>query len=165
MASRSSASWRGSGSSCERSELLAVSSVLAAVGGVALVSVIAAGVALSVPILGIARARSVLKVLTRTAQRLTLPGKMTVSTKLTTKGQVVIPKAMRDRLRWRPGTRLVVRFLPDGGLALDAAAVRSKELPADDPIERAFGAFRNCGADLLSALEADHRAELEDESP
>ena len=89
---------------------------------------------------------------------------MTASTRLTTKGQVVIPKAMRDRLKWRAGTRLLVRLLPEGGLALDAAGVRGKEQSADDPIERAFGALRNCGADLLGALEADHRAELEAES-
>jgi len=89
---------------------------------------------------------------------------MNASTKLTTKGQVVIPKAMRDRLKWRAGTRLLVRFLPEGGVALDAAGGRSEEQSVNDPIERAFGAFHDCGADLLGALEADHRAELEAES-
>jgi AbrB family looped-hinge helix DNA binding protein len=89
---------------------------------------------------------------------------MTASTRLTTKGPVVIPKAMRDRSRLRPGTRLMVRLLPDSGLALDAAAIPKKDVPADDPVERALGAFRNCGVDLFGALEADHRAELADES-
>ena len=59
----------------------------------------------------------------------------------------------------------MVRLLPDGGIALDAAAVSKKDVPADDPVERAFGAFRGCGADLLGALEAEHRAELADKSP
>ena len=103
--------------------------------------------------------------MTPVTQRLTLVGKMSSSTKITTKGQVVIPKAMRDRLRWKPGTRLHVRLLVEGGLALEAIGPSMTAAAADDPIERAFGAFRECGEDVLGALEADHRAELADESP
>ena len=90
-------------------------------------------------------------------------GKMRSSTKITTKGQVVIPKAIRDHLRWRAGTRLQVRLLLEGGLALEAVGPSSDDATAEDPIERAFGAFRECREDVLGALEAGHRAELDDE--
>ena len=63
---------------------------------------------------------------------------MKTSTKLTSKGQVVIPKPVRDRLRWRTGTRLEVEALADGTLRLAPAV--------DDPI---------------ADLEAEHRAEVD----
>ena len=88
---------------------------------------------------------------------------MSSFTRLTTKGQVVIPKALRDRLRWRPGTRLAVRLLPEGGLALDAPAATAAEGAKRDPIDRAYGALRGCRTDILAELEEDHRAELDDD--
>ena len=47
---------------------------------------------------------------------------MKTSTKLTSKGQVVIPKPVRDRLRWRTGTRLEVEALADGTLRIPVQA-------------------------------------------
>ena len=91
-------------------------------------------------------------------ERLDLPGrssyslrKMKVGTRLTSKGQVVIPKPVRDRLRWRTGTRLEVEALPDGALHLTPAA--------DDPIARLAGCLRD--GDPLADLEAEHRAEVD----
>ncbi|MBI3184358.1 MAG: AbrB/MazE/SpoVT family DNA-binding domain-containing protein [Myxococcales bacterium] len=43
---------------------------------------------------------------------------MDSETKLTSKGQVVIPKAVRERLRWKPGTRLRVETLEEGAVVL-----------------------------------------------
>ena len=43
------------------------------------------------------------------------------TTVLSKKGQVVLPKALRDARRWSPGTRLTVRATPEG-LLLSAAA-------------------------------------------
>ena len=39
-----------------------------------------------------------------------------VATKVSTKGQVILPKAIRERRRWGPGTRLLVEDTPDGVL-------------------------------------------------
>ncbi|HEY3353757.1 MAG TPA: AbrB/MazE/SpoVT family DNA-binding domain-containing protein [Polyangia bacterium] len=82
---------------------------------------------------------------------------MRASTKLRSKGQVVIPKAIRDRLRWRPGTRLNVEETPDGAVRLTRASVSRAEL--DQVLRELCGCLR--GTDALSALEAAHRAEVE----
>jgi AbrB family looped-hinge helix DNA binding protein len=37
-------------------------------------------------------------------------------TTLSTKGQVILPKAVRDHLQWSAGKRLVVEHTPDGVL-------------------------------------------------
>ena len=37
-----------------------------------------------------------------------MPTPMKQTTVLSTKGQVILPKAIRDRLNWRPGAKLVV---------------------------------------------------------
>src|SRR5204862_93494 len=76
---------------------------------------------------------------------------MRSSTKLTSKGQVVIPKPLRDRLRWRTGTRLEVEALADGTLRLAPAV--------DDPIARLAGCLHE--GDPIAALEAEHRAEVD----
>lgn len=39
-----------------------------------------------------------------------------LTTTLSTKGQVILPKAIRRALRWAAGTRLVVENTPDGVL-------------------------------------------------
>ncbi len=39
-----------------------------------------------------------------------------VTTTLSTKGQIILPKAVRDHRRWGPGTRLIVKDTPDGVL-------------------------------------------------
>jgi AbrB family looped-hinge helix DNA binding protein len=44
------------------------------------------------------------------------------ATRVSTKGQVILPKAIRQRRHWGPGTRLVVEDTPDGVL-LKAAPV------------------------------------------
>ena len=38
------------------------------------------------------------------------------STTVSTKGQVILPKPIRDQLRWEPGTRLTVEQTADGVL-------------------------------------------------
>ena len=38
------------------------------------------------------------------------------ATTVSTKGQVILPKAIRDRRGWKPGTHLLVEETPDGVL-------------------------------------------------
>jgi AbrB family looped-hinge helix DNA binding protein len=39
-----------------------------------------------------------------------------LATTLSTKGQVILPKAIRERRGWRPGARLLVEDTPEGVL-------------------------------------------------
>jgi AbrB family looped-hinge helix DNA binding protein len=39
-----------------------------------------------------------------------------LTTRLSTKGQVILPKALRDHLRWEAGTKLTVEQTEDGVL-------------------------------------------------
>lgn len=39
-----------------------------------------------------------------------------LTTTISTKGQVILPKAIRDQLRWNAGTRLAVEHTADGVL-------------------------------------------------
>ena len=75
-------------------------------------------------------------------------------TRLTTKGQVVIPKAIRGRLRWKAGTRL--RVETDGeGVTLHPIVGSSVTAWLDE----ISGSLAQ--GDPISDLEAEHRAEVE----
>ncbi len=75
---------------------------------------------------------------------------MKTATRLTSKGQVVIPKAVRERMQWHAGMRLEVEELRDGGVCLRAGT--------EDLIAQVCGFLS--GGDPISDLEAEHRAEL-----
>jgi AbrB family looped-hinge helix DNA binding protein len=75
-------------------------------------------------------------------------------TRLTTKGQVVIPKAMRGKLGWRPGTRL--RGESDGE-RVTLHPVRGSSVAAW--LAEITGSLTT--GDPVSDLEAEHRAEVE----
>lgn len=70
--------------------------------------------------------------------------------RLSTKGQLVIPKKVRDALGLEPGARLSLTV--EGGRLVLEPLQRS-------PAEALYG--RAAGADLLGALEAEHREEVE----
>ncbi|MDQ2645919.1 MAG: AbrB/MazE/SpoVT family DNA-binding domain-containing protein [Myxococcota bacterium] len=55
------------------------------------------------------------------------------STRLSAKGQVVIPKAIRDASGWRPGLELEVEATPDG------AILRPKSLGRARAVESLLG--------------------------
>ena len=79
---------------------------------------------------------------------------MKPATRVTSKGQVVIPKPVRDQLRWTSGTPLAVEILSDG-------AVRLAPFEAEDPIDLLYGCLRGLPGDPLAELAAEHRAEIE----
>lgn len=59
---------------------------------------------------------------------------MSVETRISSKGQVVIPKDVRDRLRWAPGTPLEVVETP-GGVTIRAKRP-SKTLTVEEALAR-----------------------------
>lgn len=81
------------------------------------------------------------------------------TTVVSTKGQVILPKAIREQLRWAPGTRLTVEHTPDGVL-LSATPVF-----AATSVDTLFGSLPHAGpalsvADMNAAIvrEAARRA-------
>jgi AbrB family looped-hinge helix DNA binding protein len=82
-----------------------------------------------------------------------------ITTVISTKGQVILPKAIRDLRHWAAGTRLTVENTPDGVLL--------KATPAfpETSIDAVFGTLRHSGPalsvedmDAAIAREAKRRA-------
>jgi len=57
--------------------------------------------------------------------------------RVSTKGQIVLPKAIRDRRKWAPGTELTVEETPDGVL------LKAAPLFAPTKIEDVAGMLRD----------------------
>ncbi len=53
------------------------------------------------------------------------------TTRVSTKGQVILPKSIRDQLHWDAGTRLVVEQTADGVLLRPIRAVFAPTRPED----------------------------------
>jgi AbrB family looped-hinge helix DNA binding protein len=73
--------------------------------------------------------------------------------KLSSKGQLVIPKSIRKTLDLRPGTEMHIE-IADHKIIIEPVALRS-------PIDSLYGKYAD--TDLLADLEAEHRQELADE--
>lgn len=52
-------------------------------------------------------------------------------TTVSTKGQVILPKVLRDQLQWPPGTRLTVEHTADGVLLKSSTAIFPPTRPED----------------------------------
>ncbi len=76
-----------------------------------------------------------------------------IQTRLSSKGQVVIPKPIRDALGLQAGTQFQVR-LQEQAIVLEP--VRTS------PIDALYGKYS--GTDLLTELEIEHRQEIQDET-
>jgi AbrB family looped-hinge helix DNA binding protein len=77
------------------------------------------------------------------------------TTTVSTKGQVILPKAIRDQLHWDPGTRLMVEDT-DGGVLLKAVPVFPPTRSED-----VFGSLRHSGAaKTLEEMDAGIAAEV-----
>jgi AbrB family looped-hinge helix DNA binding protein len=68
---------------------------------------------------------------------MTSPEKPTIT--LSTKGQMILPKAIRQRRHWDAGTRLVVEDRPDG-VMLTAAPLFAPTRP-----EAVYGSLKHAG--------------------
>lgn len=82
-----------------------------------------------------------------------------LTTVISTKGQVILPKAIRDQLQWGAGTRLTVENTPEGVL------LKSTPVFATSSIDALFGSMRYEGPALsiddmnaVIAQEAERRA-------
>jgi AbrB family looped-hinge helix DNA binding protein len=82
-----------------------------------------------------------------------------LTTTVSTKGQVILPKAVRQQRRWEAGTRLTVENIDEGVL------LRAAPLFAPTEIDAVFGSLRFAGKaktieemDAAVAAEARRRA-------
>jgi AbrB family looped-hinge helix DNA binding protein len=82
------------------------------------------------------------------------------TTKLSSKGQVVLPKSVRDAHGWGPGTEFVIESTPDG------VRLRAKVPFARTQLDQVFGSVRYAGpakglddmdAGIRSAVARRHR--------
>lgn len=53
-----------------------------------------------------------------------------LTTVVSTKGQVILPKVIREQRRWPAGTRLVIESTPDGILLKPASVFPSSDIDA-----------------------------------
>jgi AbrB family looped-hinge helix DNA binding protein len=81
------------------------------------------------------------------------------TTIVSTKGQVILPKAIREQRRWAPGTRLTVEDTPDG------VVLKAAPLFAETSVEAVFSSLAHDGPplsiedmDAAVAAEAKRRA-------
>lgn len=71
--------------------------------------------------------------------------KSAARTRVSTKGQVILPKSVRDRLQWVPGTELSVEETAEGVLLR-----RSAQRPATS-LDQVFGSLHVAGRRLTLA--------------
>ncbi len=81
-------------------------------------------------------------------------GEIVKTTKLSSKGQVIIPADIREELRLKEGTEFAVR-------------ARGRAVVLEPMKRRSWRLWRGVlkGKDILAALEKEHRAEIERDAP
>ncbi|OWV79893.1 AbrB family transcriptional regulator [Rhizobium sp. R635] len=77
-------------------------------------------------------------------------------TTVSTKGQVILPKAVRQRREWEAGTRLIVEETPEGVLLRQASAFAPTR-PADVFGMLPFGGEPKTLEDMEAAILAEAR--------
>jgi len=76
---------------------------------------------------------------------------------ISTKGQVVLPKEIRERRHWPPGTELVVEERPEGVLLKSAAKKKGLTVADFAGIVKYKGPPRSVG-DMNAAIEEEFKA-------
>jgi AbrB family looped-hinge helix DNA binding protein len=85
-----------------------------------------------------------------------MTGAAPLTTRVSTKGQIILPKAIRQHRRWEPGTRLIVEDTPDGVL-LKPAPLFAPTRPED-----VFGSLASKGPPkTLDEMDASILAEAQ----
>jgi AbrB family looped-hinge helix DNA binding protein len=85
-----------------------------------------------------------------------MPDTPAMTTTLSTKGQVILPAAIRKRRHWAAGTRLSIEETPDGVL-LKPAPLFPRTVP-----EQVFGCLRHQGEPkTLEEMQAGIAAEVQ----
>ena len=77
-----------------------------------------------------------------------------ITTVISTKGQVILPKTIRDQRHWGPGTRLTVEDTPEGVL------LKAMPLFAQTTVNSVFGSMGHNGP-TLSLEDMDRAVTLE----
>jgi len=81
--------------------------------------------------------------------------KPNTTTVLSTKGQVILPKALRDRRDWKPGMRLTIEDRPDGVL------LKSEPLFPPTTLDEVYGCLKWEGpSKTLEEMDAGIDAEI-----
>lgn len=79
-----------------------------------------------------------------------------MKTKLSTKGQVILPKAIRDKRRWKPGIELDIEDRPEGVLLKSAEP--KKKYTIDDLVGiMKYKGPRRSIAEMNAAIESEAR--------
>jgi AbrB family looped-hinge helix DNA binding protein len=82
-----------------------------------------------------------------------------LTTRISTKGQVILPKSIRQRQRWEPGTRLVVEDTPDGVLLMAAplfAPTRPEDVYGSLPPKGAPKTLEEMDTSVLAEAQRHH---------
>lgn len=82
-----------------------------------------------------------------------------LTTTLSTKGQVILPKSVRDQRRWAAGTRLIVEAAEDGVLLKAApafAATRPDDVFASLPVKGPARTLEEMDAGVAAEVKRRH---------
>lgn len=82
-----------------------------------------------------------------------------LTTTVSTKGQVILPKAIRQRREWTPGTRLIIEETPEGVLLRQApafAVTRPQDVFGLLPASGASKSLEEMDASVLAEARRHH---------
>jgi AbrB family looped-hinge helix DNA binding protein len=92
-------------------------------------------------------------------ERIAMSAGRKLTTKVSTKGQVILPKAIREQRHWAPGTELVVEDTPEGVLlkAKSAfAATRPNDVFGSLPYSGPTKSIADMNAGIAAEAERRH---------
>ncbi len=88
-----------------------------------------------------------------------MPNAGRLTTKVSTKGQLILPNSIRQDRRWSPGTRLIVEDTPDGVLRKAApvfAPTRPDDVYGSLPSKRPPNTLEEMQASIVAEAQRRH---------